>query len=1072
MKKFSFFLFSFFYFFTAILINASDNSPFVRYPALNNDGSKIAFSYQGDIWVVPVEGGQAVRITIHEGYDATPKWNADGSKIAFSSNRYGNNDIYTISSNGGNPKRLTYHSTGDALSDWANDGTLLFSTNRVFRQVEWDSEIYTVSSNGGTPYRLLNSVGNMPSKSPDGKLIALVRGSCRITRENYQGPANKDIWIYNTENDKYTKITNYDGNDIYPRWGDSGTLYFISSRSGKYNVFRIKISGSGNLQGTPEQITNFDDDGVRYFDVSNDGSTLVMERQTNFYSMKANDDSPKKVDIQIGADYRLDPLEHKTFSSDAGEYAVSPNGKYSAIVIKGEIFISENDKDKKRTVNLSEHAYRDLNLTWLSDTTLIFVSDRYGQYDLFLVKSSDKEQPNLLKSLKHEIVRLTDTEEDESYPIISPDGKQLAFERGRGTLIVMDIDAEGNLSKEKTLLNGWDPPGNVTWSPDSKWLAYSLSDLNFNSEVYIHPADNSAEPVNISMHPRGDYYPVWSVDGSKLGFVSNRNNGDNDIWFVWLNKEDWEKTKQDWDEDDDEDKNDKKKKEDNDTTKTVEPIKIDFEDIHERLAQVTSLPGDEGSLAISKNGETFYYTTKSNTAKGRDLYQVKWDGTDVEAITKGGKDPSATYIDKDGKYLYMLSKGKLSRIDLKSKTSESLPFSAKMTVDHKKQKEQIFEEAWRILRDGFYDPDYHGQDWFELREKYKPWALKASTPNDFRDMFNIMLGKLNASHMGLYRTPDRLKTQKENTGLLGIEVKHAGDGVTVTHVVPNSPADRLNSKLAEGDVILSVKGDAVTSEINFYSLLTNTRESKVIFEVKNKAGETREVIIQPTNRLGSLLYNEWVKARRKLVDKYSNGRLGYLHIQAMGWTSFERFERELTAAGLGKEGIVIDVRFNGGGWTTDYLMTVLNVRQHAYTIPRGAADDLKKEHKKFKEYYPYGERLPFAAWVKSSIAICNANSYSNAEIFSHAYKTLGLGTLVGMPTFGAVISTGGKGLLDGSYVRLPFRGWYVKATEENMELGPAVPDIILDNAPDSKAKGNDEQLKRAVDELLNQIDSK
>jgi C-terminal processing protease CtpA/Prc len=217
------------------------------------------------------------------------------------------------------------------------------------------------------------------------------------------------------------------------------------------------------------------------------------------------------------------------------------------------------------------------------------------------------------------------------------------------------------------------------------------------------------------------------------------------------------------------------------------------------------------------------------------------------------------------------------------------------------------------------------------------------------------------------------------------------------------------------------------------------------------------------------LYEDWVKERKALTEKYSNGQLGYIHIQGMNWPSFERFQRELTASGLGKKGIVIDVRFNGGGWTTDMLMAVLNVKQHSYTVPRGAADNLEKENKSFKEHYPYGERLPFPALTKPSIALCNQNSYSNAEIFSHAYKALDLGTLVGQPTFGAVISTGGYGLMDGSYIRMPFRAWYVKESGLNMEHGPAIPDILVENAPDSKAKGEDEQLKRAVDELLKQI---
>jgi C-terminal processing protease CtpA/Prc len=204
-------------------------------------------------------------------------------------------------------------------------------------------------------------------------------------------------------------------------------------------------------------------------------------------------------------------------------------------------------------------------------------------------------------------------------------------------------------------------------------------------------------------------------------------------------------------------------------------------------------------------------------------------------------------------------------------------------------------------------------------------------------------------------------------------------------------------------------------------------------------------------------------------SQYSGGRLGYIHIQGMNWPSFERFERELAASGHGKDGIVIDVRFNGGGWTTDMLMAVLNVQQHSYTVPRGAAENLEKEHKNFKSHYPYGERLPLSSWTKPSVAMCNQNSYSNAEIFSHAYKTLGIGKLVGMPTFGAVISTGGQGLIDGSMVRMPFRAWYVKATEENMEHGPAVPDVLVENAPDSKANGEDPQLKKAVELLLDDL---
>ena len=1045
----------------------ANNSPYVRYPDLNNDGSQIAFSYQGDIWTIPTIGGKATRLTLHEAYDGYPLWSSDDKQIAFSSNRFGNYDLFTMQSDGGTPKRLTYHSSNDILTDFTSDNELLFATSRVFKQVEWDSELALISNDGGTPERLLNAVGNLAVKSPNGKLIAFVRGWGRMDREKYHGSADLEIWIYNTETNNFNRITNNEVQDTYPRWANDNMLYFISARSGKYNIHSIDISPDGVASGDVKQITNFDDEGTRYFNISGDGSTIAMVRGTDIYSLKLGSSELQKVNIEISSDYRFDPIVNKTLSK-TNEYSVSPNGKMTAFVSRGEIFITENKKEKSLTFNLTKHPYRDNNIAWINDTTLIFTSDREGQFDLYSLTSSDKKESNLFKSMKHNVERLTNTDEDESAPVVSPDFKKIVYQIGRGKLVVSDISATGELSNETILLDGWAIPEGVSWSPDSKWIAYSLSDLEFNDEIYIHPIDNSIKPVNVSMHPRGDYSPVWSKDGSKLGFLSMRSNTDLDVWFAWLNKADWDKTKADWDNADEPKKSKKKKKDKSNNSVKTKPIKIDVAKIHERLVRVTSLPGDESNLLFSKDGKTIYFTAKTLTAKGSDLFSIKYDGSKIKPITKGGKSPSALSMDAELKYIYFLKKGRLARLNIKSSKDESLPFKAKMKINFAKERKQIFEESWRALRDGFYDPNFHGNDWGDLKEKYEPMCLKASTQKDFQDMYNIMLGELNASHMGMKYANDRTNVQKEKTGLLGVEVLSKGNGVEVKHIVPNSPADREQSKLKVGDIITSVNGTKINNDINFYSLFANTAKDKVLLSI-DRNGEKIEVVIRPTLSLKKQLYNEWVENNRKTVDKLSNGKIGYLHIQAMGWDSFERFEREFTAVASGKDAIVIDVRFNGGGWTTDFLMTVLNYKQHAYTIPRGAAKNLDKEKKNFRGYYPIGERLPYAAWTKPSIAICNQNSYSNAEIFSHAYKNLGIGTLVGVPTFGAVISTGSKTLIDGSTVRMPFRGWYVKADDSNMDFVPATPDIIVENRPDAKVTGNDAQLKRSVEELLKQL---
>ncbi|PSQ69748.1 MAG: hypothetical protein BRD31_05035 [Bacteroidetes bacterium QH_2_64_26] len=285
-----------------------------------------------------------------------------------------------------------------------------------------------------------------------------------------------------------------------------------------------------------------------------------------------------------------------------------------------------------------------------------------------------------------------------------------------------------------------------------------------------------------------------------------------------------------------------------------------------------------------------------------------------------------------------------------------------------------------------------------------------------------------------------------------------------------STPDRLTYH-STGDVITAVDSRPVANAPNFYQLLEGTVEEKILLDVTDPEGEERTVRIRPTGDLSDELYREWVEEHRALVEEYSDGRLGYVHVEGMNWESFEHFERELYASAHDKDGLLIDVRYNGGGWTTDYLMTVFNVQRHAYTVPRGATDDLEQNHEQFRGHYPFGERLPYAAWTEPVAALVNKNSYSNAEIFSHAFKNLGHGPLVGQPTFGAVISTGGMGLMDGSYVRMPFRAWYVYQTDENMEHGPARPDLRVSNPPGIKAEGEDPQLRRAVEALLNETES-
>ncbi len=1056
---------------------AQDTDPFLRHPAVHPNGEQVAFSYQGDLWTVSAEGGTADRLTIHEAYEGHPRWSPDGDRVAFVGDRYGNDDLYVMDVAGSVPKRLTHHSTEDAIGGWTPDGELLFTTDRTYAQAEWSDEIYQVSAEGGTPDRRLDAVGDSPRMSPDGRFIAFERGYNTTSKKGYDGPADRDVWLYDTENDTYTQITTFEGNDHGPVWTGPRTLLYISEQSGTYNVHRQQITDDGSSEGEASAVTSFEGDGVRALSASTDGRLVAFERQTDVYVIEDGGE-PRVLDVTLPADYRFDPTEKKQFTDNLNDYAVSPSGEQIALVLRGELFLMRNEPDAPRTRRLTEHAYRDRDVAWLSDSTLVFASDRHGnQYDLYRLESADPEYPgDLYEALQYRVERITDTPEDERVLAVSPDRSTLAFRRGAmtgygpGQLITARL-SEGTVEDETVLVDGWNAPTDVAWSPDGEWLAYERNDLNFNSDIYIHAADDSREPVNVSQHPRSDGEPVWSPDGSKLGFISERSGNDADVWFVWLQKEDWERTEQGWEAL-------KRRKADTSETDNGEPptVEIDFDNIHQRLEQVTALPGSEDDPIIDTNGETFYFVAGEDSRTARyntdvDLYQIKWDGTEQQRITENDLGPSQVRLTPDSSQItFTHSNGQLARVPTSTGSLEQLSYRARMTVDHEAERAQIFREVGRALDQGFYDPNFHGDNWDSLRTKYRPWALEASTQRDFEDALNLMLGELNASHMG-YTTDDRAETQSEQTGLLGVEVDPVENGVEVQRVVPRSPADREASSLQEGDVITAVDGTPVAEVPNFYTLLEGTVDQLTLLAVTGPNGDERTVRIRPTESLDDELYREWVDERRQLVEEYSDGRLGYIHIEGMNWNSFEHFERSLYANAHDKEGLVIDVRYNGGGWTTDYLMTVLNVRRHAYTVPRGATDDLEQHHEEFRDHYPFGERLPFAGWTKPAAAVANENSYSNAEIFSHAFKNLDHGPLVGQPTFGAVISTGATGLIDGSYVRMPFRAWYVYQTNENMEHGPAHPDILVENPPAVKATGEDPQLRRTVEALLEDIDS-
>jgi len=573
----------------------------------------------------------------------------------------------------------------------------------------------------------------------------------------------------------------------------------------------------------------------------------------------------------------------------------------------------------------------------------------------------------------------------------------------------------------------------------------------------------------VSRHPDDDLSPRFSPDGRRLLWVSRRHADTFDVWGVWLTRADDERTPEGWLRVFEAARRAKKKGTsggggEGGAAGERPRVAIDFERLWERARPVTELPGDEGEPLATPDGRRIVFVAEPEGE--RDLYSVRFDGEDLERLTSGGQRPEAVALGPEGKTVFYLDrKGTVRRVSLQGKPGDPVPFTARYEVDRAAELMQVFDEAWRALNLWFYDPAFHGVDWEAQREKYRPWSFAGMSDADFADLVNLMLGELDASHMGYYPTRPGAPPRGEVTGWIGalFDPAAGGPGLPVREVLPDSPATRVDVHLEAGERLLAVNGVEIGPHTNVYALLADTVGQRVPLTILGTDGTRRTAVVIPVSSREErqARYRAWVRQRRALVERLSGGRLGYIHVQAMTAPSFEAFERDLHAAAHGREGLIIDVRSNGGGWTTDYLMAVLEVRRHAYTVPRDGDPRVKA--------YPQG-RLPLAAWTRPALALCNEESYSNAEIFSWAFRTLKRGLLVGWPTFGAVISTGGMELLNGGWVRLPLRGWYVAGSGIDMERHGAEPDVRVFQPPEEDlAPDRDTQLETAVRVFLERI---
>jgi tricorn protease len=1070
-------------------------------PDLSPDGSRLVFEWQGDIWIANTRGGNARRLT-ETGNNRSAKFSPDGQKIAFVSSRdLGSNQIFVMPVAGGEPQRLTHHTDGFGLLQWTRDGqSLLVSANRDY---DWrrGGRMFLIDADERSAERLLfDSAGSAGNLSPDGNQLLFTREGVAWWRKGYVGSQSSQIWHYRRNTGEFQLLDNEASGSRSPLWDpEGGGYYYVSGKDGAFNLYYRTLEPDESA--VPRQLTRYTDDGVVTPCLSADGKTLVFRHLFDFYRMDLQDNQgPQRIRLTCRMDQARPEFQNVVLDS-ASEAAFSGDGLEVAMIAGGDLWVMDTVLREPKQITRTPEMESDPVFS-ADGNSIFFTSDAGGQRDIWVATRKDPQRYWWLND-EFELTRLTDDSVVESNLKISPAGDQLAFVKKNSGLWVMNPDG----SQARCFQPSWDGPS-FDWSPDGKWLTWAMMDENHNRDVYVGPLDGSLEPVNLSRHPRNDTQPVWSPDGKMIAFTGTRDENEIDIHIVVLQREQSESTSRDrkleealkkfknskrlgggepkgngdampsgGEKTDTGAKPESGAKSDGAGTTTGETsngqdnktkeksgsrlpeVTIDFEEIHSRIIRVP-IPGSrESGLIWSPDSKLLAFNATIDSKAG--LYKIEPPFELTPKLMMGQTVSAANWIET-GKQILTLSGGVPTSLS-ESGQATRYPFRVHSQVDLPARYEAGFDEAWRAMRDGFYDGNLNNRNWDAIRRKYRSAARDAVDDSTFSAVVQMMLGELNGSHLGFTpssgsrgrRRGEVSSAWNQSTAHFGLrfDPQHQGPGLLVRDVIYRSPSWQQRSQILPGETLMAINGVEIDPAMDLTKVLNHEPDQEFSLRVRNIAGEERLVSIRPISYSAarSLLYEHWERENQRKVLELSEGQFGYVHIRGMNMNSFYEFERDLFAVASGKAGLVIDVRDNGGGSTADHLLTVLTQPRHAVTIPRGGDTP----------GYPH-DRMVYATWHKPIVVLCNQNSFSNAEIFSHAIKTLKRGRLVGVPTAGGVISTGSTTILDLGTLRMPGRGWYLIDTGEDMELNGAIPDVVLWPDPAEEVAGQDRQLETAI----------
>lgn len=1035
----------------------------LQYPDVSK--THISFTYGGDIWVVNKSGGTAVKLTTAKGQELLARFSPDGSQIAFSGNYNGNTDIYTIPVGGGMPSRLTHHGMSERVLDWYPDGKSVLYASSMESGKQRFSQLYKVSKQGGLPEKLPLAYGEFGTISPDGKKIAFTpRTRAFRTWKRYRGGMASDIYLFDLEKRTSENITNSIANDEFPMWHND-KIYFLSDRdeNKRYNIWCYDL----NTKQT-KQLTNFRDFDVHFPSIGPDD--LVFEAGGKIYLLNLLTEKFTEVEIQVVTDESTLMKRAVNVEKQIQNFSISYDGNRALFEARGEVF--SVPKENGTVINLTNSTgTAERYPAWSPNGKYAaYWSDKSGEYELTI---RDMENPALEK-------QLTSFGKGYRYRIFwSPNSKMITFIDQAMNIWIYDMDRDKitKVDNQKWLYEGGLRNFSVSWSPDSRYLAYAKELDNQNSAIAIF--DSKSEKLyQVTSGYYSDTNPVFDPDGKYLYFLTNRtftpvySRIDNSfvypnttqIALVTLSKDtlsplapknDSTTVKKDNDIKKEEKKNGDVKEND----KPKETI-ISFDGFEERITILPPPAGNYGGISAVQGKVIFHKLPNSGSGdKKKPVMYFDLDKREEKTIID---DVDGFQVSADGKKILLVKTGSYSIVDIApdQKLEKKMPVNQlEMTVEPRSEWKQIFNDAWRIQRDFFYDKNMHGVNWNKMRTQYGKLIDEAITRWDVNYVIGELIAELNASHT--YRGGgDTEESLDRKVGFLGIDWELKDGAYKIKKIIKGAPwdseirsaLDKPGLNVNEGDYILSVNGVLIDVNKDPWAAFEGLSAKTVELTINNKPDfeGARNIIVETMTDETRLRNLSWIESNRKRVEEATDGKIGYIYVPSTGVDGQTELVRQF-AAQFNKQGLIIDERFNDGGQIPDRFIELLNRNALAFWAVRDGQN----------------WQWPPVANFGPKVMLINGWSGSGGDAFPDYFRKAKLGPLVGSRTWGGLIGiTGAPTLIDGGSVTVPTFRMYDPDGNWFKEGHGVDPDIEVPEDMSQLSKGVDTQLERAIAEVM------